>query len=501
MTTKSMRAEDEAALFATALDALSEGKSSDVLSRVERGTQLRPTSARLWHVRALLLRDLDQRRDALEAFARARALAPHQPKIALGHAQTLFEAGLSAVNAFAEALRLNTGNSEVIIGLTQALLAEGRNDEARDGLASLLQRSPAWVEGHEQLASIRWMAGERNGFARSHATALEKLPKHVGLRRSQLITLLHADRYDEVLDAIAAGRRVLGDDLLFDANEAIALSEAGNIEEADRFFVRLTDVRDETLQIRYLRHLLRAKRPIEAAALFDHWSGLLPTTNMLPYASIAWRLTNDERWAWLEANPSLVGIYDLAKQLPPLDELAAHLRTLHTARGQQLEQSVRGGTQTEGNLLTHINSLIEQTASAIRTAVRQHLAQLPPMDPTHPFLSPPRDRAIGFAGSWSVRLTSGGHHANHVHPAGWLSSALYIVVPERSDLQSREGWLTFGQPQTELGLGLEPVRFVEPKPGQLVLFPSTMWHGTVPFGHTTAGNERLTIAFDVALPT
>ena len=37
---------------------------------------------------------------------------------------------------------------------------------------------------------------------------------------------------------------------------------------------------------------------------------------------------------------------------------------------------------------------------------------------------------------------------------------------------------------------------IEPKPGRLVLFPSTMWHGTEPF----AAGERLTVAFDVARP-
>ena len=35
------------------------------------------------------------------------------------------------------------------------------------------------------------------------------------------------------------------------------------------------------------------------------------------------------------------------------------------------------------------------------------------------------------------------------------------------------------------------------KPARLVLFPSWMWHGTVPF----ADGERLTVAFDVAQPT
>ena len=38
---------------------------------------------------------------------------------------------------------------------------------------------------------------------------------------------------------------------------------------------------------------------------------------------------------------------------------------------------------------------------------------------------------------------------------------------------------------------------IEPKPGRLALFPSTMWHGTVPFDD----GERLTIAFDIRTPS
>ena len=94
-----------------------------------------------------------------------------------------------------------------------------------------------------------------------------------------------------------------------------------------------------------------------------------------------------------------------------------------------------------------------------------------------------------------MRLTDAGFHVNHVHPAGWLSSALYIALPE-AVAEGEQGWLKLGEPQAELGLGLAPFRTIEPKAGRLVLFPSTMWHGTIPF----AAGERMTVAFDVARP-
>jgi hypothetical protein len=104
---------------------------------------------------------------------------------------------------------------------------------------------------------------------------------------------------------------------------------------------------------------------------------------------------------------------------------------------------------------------------------------------------------VRFSGSWSVRLLSGGRHVSHVHPQGWFSSALYVALPPLEDRGPEPaGWLTLGEPSNDLELDLPPFRLIEPKPGRLALFPSTMWHGTKPF----AEGERLTVAFDVATP-
>jgi len=103
--------------------------------------------------------------------------------------------------------------------------------------------------------------------------------------------------------------------------------------------------------------------------------------------------------------------------------------------------------------------------------------------------------AFRIAGAWSVRLRPHGFHANHVHPRGWISSAFYVALPAAvADDASRAGWLKFGEPGPPTRPALGPEHFVKPEPGLLALFPSSLWHGTVPFG----GDEpRLSIAFDV----
>ena len=494
MTTEESRA------FELAEASLSPDLAMAALPAVETALRGNPRSARLWRVMGLLLRELDRRREALDALERAVALAPQRPKIAWALAQTRFEAGLDSVDAFAWALQLNPNTPEIILGLSDALLAEGRSAEAIAGLDIVVERSPGWVAGHELLARIRWMDGERQGFARSFDRALDAEPRNFDLRRAQLITLLHANHFDETLAAIGNGRRVLGPVPLIEVNEAIVRAEMGQLALAEQLFAPYAELDDISVQVRRVRMLLRAGRPAEAVAIHDRYADHEEAFHLVPYLASALRMLGNPRWETLEGDPSLVGIYDLADRLPPLGDLAERIRAVHRARGQQLEQSVRGGTQTEGDLLMHIDPFIVAATAVIRETVAQHTSALSPADAAHPTLSAPRGRPVRFAGSWSIRLASGGHHSNHVHPMGWLSSAMYIVLPDAMGGVRKAGWLTLGEPPRELGLDLTPFRTIEPRPGRLVLFPSTMWHGTVPFEGTGPRTERLAMAFDVARP-
>jgi Putative 2OG-Fe(II) oxygenase len=87
-----------------------------------------------------------------------------------------------------------------------------------------------------------------------------------------------------------------------------------------------------------------------------------------------------------------------------------------------------------------------------------------------------------------------GRHVNHLHPEGWISSAYYVTVPEvTKDAEAKNGWIKFGEPSLDLALKDPIRRAVQPVPGRLVLFPSYVWHGTVPL---QASSARTTIAFD-----
>jgi hypothetical protein len=156
-----------------------------------------------------------------------------------------------------------------------------------------------------------------------------------------------------------------------------------------------------------------------------------------------------------------------------------------------LYQSLRGGTETTQDLARSSDPTIKALFSSFSTPIRGYLEHVGNgVDP----LRRRNQRAWRFNGSWSVRLRSMGHHANHVHPRGWLSSACYVQLPDiMNSARTEDGVLTFGQPSIITMPALGPEYVVHPRVGMLVLFPSYFWHGTVPF---SGSQTRLTVAFD-----
>lgn len=219
----------------------------------------------------------------------------------------------------------------------------------------------------------------------------------------------------------------------------------------------------------------------------------------LALLGLSWRLQGNPQDEVLNGYESLIRSFDLE---PPDGfssmkdfnaELGTYLEHKHPKTGAYLEQSLHGGTQTEGYLFGNGHRLIQKLKARIDEAVDRFIRSLPP-DAHHPFIAR-RDRTFRYVGAWSSMMRDQGFHRNHLHPQGWISSCYYVNVPEvAKDPDKKQGWIKFGEPAVPVPLKNAVRRAIEPIPGRLVMFPSYMWHGTVPF-HAAA--VRTTIAFDV----
>ena len=329
-------------------------------------------------------------------------------------------------------------------------------------------------------------------------------PEHHALRAAYIQFLLSARKAADALDQVR-DLRARADDPMLAWLEADALAMLDRGAEADALYQRLHDAWGNTVPAflnAHARHLLAAGKWDVAAAAATRATRLEPG-NQEAWANLAtaWRLIGDPREHWLCDYEHLVGLVEVgtppgfAGQADFLSALTANLDQRHKARRAPVQQSLRGGSQTPGRLFGSPDPLLTATRAALLDAVERWLATLPD-DPAHPFLGR-KTRRVRIGGSWSVKLWSSGNHVNHIHSEGWISSAFYVALPPSvgsTSAQGQAGYIQFGQPPLELQLGLPPRRVIRPEPGKLALFPSYMWHGTVPFEDE---QPRMTVAFDM----
>jgi Flp pilus assembly protein TadD len=487
---------DPEAVVKSALATRDSGRPDDAVPLVRSAIENQPGNHRLWHALGLLHRAREDSAAAIEALGEAVRLAPTDQRANHALARVTLEAGLPAFHLFERARQLSPSDGDVLLGRGAAQLAEGQAEQAIADLEAILGNNPNWVPGQTLLAELRWMSGDRAHFVDGFKTALAQHPADPSLWAGMLNSLVQAGLFAEADAAVRQARNALGDRRSLATYEATCASEIRDDDRADRLFEEIAPITEIPVAARFMRHMLRTGRAERAAACGEPLTASPDANQVWPYLALVWRMLDDERWEWLEGQERLIQVHDLSEAVD-FAALADRLRSLHIARQDMVGQSVRGGTQTDGPLFARIDPEVRALRAAVVAAVERHMAALAPLDPSHPVLGH-APAPVRFGGSWSVRLTGEGYHTSHIHPRGWLSSALYVSVPDTGELgDPPAGWLAFGRPPAELGIDLPALRLVEPRPGRLVIFPSIMWHGTMPFDH----GERLTVAFDVAPPS
>ena len=446
---------------------------------------------------AFALREM-QRYDQAEAvFAAGTVQFPTDPALAFGLAQTRFELGHRAAHLFAQAAALAGDHPDIARNQSLALIAEGRSAEARELLAARLTRCPDWLDGHKTLAMLNWTAGDRVHFSDHLGAACRAQPDNPALWLAWFRNLAQARDWNAALQVLDVAERQLGTTAAIAVSRLFIAVESGAPNAAD-LIAATAHFRGDVSSLCRIRHALRCgainAAEAEALPLVQGASAAL----YWPYLSLAWRMLGDGRADWLDQPDVLIQTFETGLSGSELDAVAAVLRGLHTAAQPYLEQSVRGGTQTDRSVLLRHEPELAALKVRLLDLLADYIAALPPPDPAHPLLGAPRGGPLLIEGSWSVRLAAQGHNVPHTHAMGWLSTAFYIALPASGQFGAAPaGHLALGTPPTELALPLGPYRTIEPAPGRLAVFPSTMWHSTVPFDD----GERLVVAFDIRRPT
>lgn len=419
----------------------------------------------------------------------ADRIARHNLAVELRKCGRLDEALAQIERAWAEGLKL----AETATMRGHLLADAGRFDEALAAYREAVRVKPELIEPHSAMASLLPQLGRGGEALNSLRDALLRSPQTGALWVEAMAVARGHQAWDQLLELAAQAEARFGVDTMITAFAANALTALGRDDEALARIDAALEAEPTYPPGHTIRAhiLLRKGDPAGAAEAAMTAARLLPKDqSSWALLGVAWRLLDDEREHWLCDYDNLVMPIDLG--LDP--RLLGVLEGRHQLAAHPADQSLRGGTQTRGNLFEADDPVVGGLARATKAAIEQRIAALQP-DPTHPFLGRIAG-AVSFPTSWSVRLASSGFHISHIHPAGWLSSAYYVSLPPEVAAGEGQGALAFGVPDAALGLDLPPRRVVQPQEGHLVLFPSYLWHGTTPFASSA---PRVTVAFD-ALP-
>jgi uncharacterized protein (TIGR02466 family) len=435
-----------------------------------RASQAFPASGAAWHNLAATLSELGRGGEALEALARG------------------FAVGLDSPLSWQVKAR--------------AHLACGDPAAAETAYREASARAPNLAPLAAETADFLWMV--RGDLAEAQAPLDRAF--HAGAPPAPLLLakaklLASAGDLDQAAALLDRAAGHLPDELPVVLAAAQAALEAGRLADAERHARRAEALApDDPAALVQSTILGLALGRIDAARLsIGKALDRAPLDqSVLAWAATAARAAGDPLYRELCDYETMVGVYELeppagwATKADFLRDLAAALDRQHVMAEHPSAQSLRHGTQTTYRLSGSADPAIQAFFKALDEPLREHLAGLGAGS------DPLRRRNSGgyrIVGAWSVRLRPGGFHLDHMHHEGWISSAFYVETPDGAlERESRDGWLRLGQPPFTTVPALPAERFIRPRPGRLVLFPSYMWHGTVPF-HTE--ERRTTIAFDL----
>jgi len=453
---------------------------------------------------AQVFQQLGRQEQALDLFNRILSEHPEHVAALNGLGISLKVLGYlnDAVDSLMLAARLAPSSSEIISNLASALALADREEEAVVAYQRAIELDPNNLELHE------WYNGYLGVIAHpeylsSFRQVLARRPTDAAFSTALARKLLLNDQCDAALMVLTQARPGT-DDL------ATILRETSHVQRESGQFDDAVDAAREAMAIAPERPDLRLELATAIMASGRDYAEALHLldrlVNDLPYeqsflAHYATALRYNQRMTehdWLINSEQLINVRYV--DTPPafgsrrefVTYLKDQLKLLHTTRCHPVEQSMVSGTQTLDDLLSRQDPAINYLRAALFEQLQEIVAAMPE-DQSHPFLKR-KTASLAFSDSWSVLLQAHGYHKNHYHSAGWLSSAFYLVVPESVNHGEREGWIKFGEPGFRAREPLEPVYWVKPEEGALVVFPSYLWHGTVPL---TTATERMTVGYDI----
>ncbi len=375
---------------------------------------------------------------------------------------------VSAIKRIAQAIANDGGTLDYHINLAVVHEASGSDSDAFDCYVAALAIDPRNQDILGRLSSIAQSTGRYEDFVATLTGLCDAIPDYAEAFYLRGLSLNILRRLDEAADSLRKAISLAPGFTLGHANLASVLMDSGKPAEA-------LAACNDCLLLDPAETFALATKSIVLAEQGNH-EALRP---LIDFETLL-----DTRM--LEPPPGYDSISSFNVALR--DAVLAH----PTLRLDPNHRSCHFADQTDDLFLDDKEPFVAFEAM-IRSAMQDYRRKLS-RNAAHPFLANPLPKTALV--SWATVMRSQGHQSAHIHPTSWLSGVYYVSVPDlvhRGD-NAHKGWIEFGRPPEHYPITVEPdVTFLEPVEGKLILFPSYLYHRTVPYEDDAM---RISIAFD-----
>ena len=449
-------------------------------------------------VRGMALQARGAVQDAIAAMRAAHAADPANPARAVNLGLALKAGGLhdEAVVMLQQAVAARPQHAPGLANLGSCLIAADQAEEAVGVLERAVALSGQDAGAQNNLGVALARCGRDGEALGRYDAALALKPAFHEARLNRADALHRLGRAGEalreaqaVLDAVPGHPRA--------ANVAGMACEAlGEHEGAIAIWRDALDRQpSHPVGVNLMRLLLKLGREDEVPPIAARLLAAAPGSTT-PLAYLAAALDRAGEGAALDALCEIERFVRIIDITPPagfatVDAFGAALEgelRAHPSLTFEPEGLVTRKGRQSGELADADTPAIAALADIARTALAEH-AEAIGEGPAHPFADA---RPEGWSLTlWGTLLTPGGAVEPHIHAPNWLSGVYYPAAITADD--SDEGAFAIGPLPEELGGG-GTARVIRPRAGRMILFPSFLWHGTLPF---SGGGERISLAFDM----
>ena len=492
--------------------------------------QAYPQSLVVMNVLGSALRGQGKLQEAVQTYNRAIQLKPNVADTYANRGNTLKDLGRldEALQNYDKAIQLKPDFAEAHSNLGATLKELGRLKEAEASYRKAIALKPDYADAHNNLGITLQELGRSKDAEASLRQALALIPDYAVAHSNLGITLKELGRLDEAVASCDKAIQLKPDFAEAYTNRGVALKGLGRLNEAVASYDKAIQLHPNFYAAYYNRGDLLAEHALLDAEqlrnaiddfdrsktsmgrartlellykvgrydLFHERLSMLPESDHTERriaaisAFAADQLDHDNPHLFCKNPLEFLHINHVSGISGPfLNDLIEELKA-RKAQWEPHGKTTHSGFQTKSDLFVNPTQHIRQLEEIIKKEIRTYYAHFKSQDCLFMSLWP---KTLNLSG-WFVRLLSQGYQGSHMHPAGWLSGVVYLEVPKFNEKD--EGAIKFGLHGYDYPIAVKPSAEVihQPKRGDIALFPSSLFHQTIPFNKDS---ERMVVAFDL----